>query len=81
MRKIIYEKLNSLYGILMTVSFFGGFLPIIPFIIAIIIGGPIAESICVFLYKKYYLWIIALASFAILIGWVAMYIQPKDKKI
>ena len=74
MRKKIYDLLNKIYGILMTVSFFAGFIPLVPFIIAIIIGGDIAEKISIFLYKEYYPWVIVLGSVSIIIGLIAMYV-------
>ena len=74
MRRKIYNVLKNIYGICMTVSFFAGFLPLIPFIIAIIIGGESAEAISLFLHKQYYPWVIALASVAVIIGLIAMYI-------
>ena len=78
MRQKIYEFLNKLYGIIMTVSFFAGIIPLIPFVIAIIIGGPVAETISVFLYKSFYPCVIAGASIAVIIGTVAMYVGKKD---
>ena len=78
MRIKIYNFLTKAYGIVMTVSFFAGFLPIIPFIAALFIGGETAEAICTFLYKEYYVWVIAGASIAILIGLVAMYVGKKE---
>ena len=74
MRQKIYSALQKIYGIIMTVSFFAGVLPLVPFIIAIIIGGDTGESISVFLHKQYYPWVIALASIAVLLGLIAMYI-------
>ena len=74
MREKIYKVLNKAYGITMTVAFFGGVLPLIPFIIAIIIGGSTGEAISVFLYKQYYPWIIALASISVIIGLISMYV-------
>ncbi len=62
----------------MTVAFFAGALPIIPFIIALIIGGDTGEAISVFLYKQFYPWVILLACVAVLIGLVAMYIAKID---
>jgi len=73
MRKKIFDVLNTIYGVLMTVSFFGGILPLFPFIFALIIGGPVAESISVFIYEKYYPWIIITGSVAILSGLIAIY--------
>ena len=74
MRKKIYTVLKRIYGIMMTISFFAGILPLIPFIIAIIIGGEIGVSISTFLYQQFYPWVIVLGSVAILIGLVAMYV-------
>lgn len=59
----------------MMISFFAGGLPLIPFIIAICIGGKTGESISVFLYKKYYPIVIVLASLSVIIGLIAMYIR------
>ena len=59
---------------MMTVSFFAGVLPLIPFIVAIIVGGQFGETVSVFLYKQYYPWVIIVGSIAIVIGLVAMYI-------
>ncbi len=74
MRKKIYNVLNTIYGILMSVSFFAGFIPLIPFVIAVVIGGKTGESICLFLQKEYYPWVIILGSGAIIIGLIAMYV-------
>ena len=74
MRKKIVDILNKIYGVLMTISFFGGGLPLIPFLIALIIGGPTAEKIALFLYNDYYPWIIMAGSIAIVIGLIGMYI-------
>jgi len=78
MRKKIFDVLNTIYGVLMTVSFFGGILPLFPFIFALIIGGPVAESISVFIYEKYYPWIIITGSVAILSGLIAMYVGKME---
>ena len=74
MRAKLFEILKKTYGIMMTVSFFAGGLPIIPFIIALIIGGSTGEAIAVFLYKQYYPWVIILGSLAIVVGLIAMYL-------
>ena len=81
MREKIYNVLKRIYGILMMISFFGGLLPLIPFIAAIIIGGGAdgtGQTLAVFLYKQYYPWVIAMASVAVLIGLIAMYIGGKE---
>ena len=74
MRKKIFEVLNKIYGILMTISFFGGLLPLIPFLFAIVVGGELGESLTIFFHKKYYPWIIMIGSVAIVIGLIAMYV-------
>ena len=63
---------------MMTVSFFAGILPLIPFIVAIIIGGDTGASISTFLYKEFYPWVIVTGSVAIIIGLVAMYIGKME---
>ena len=74
MREKIFKIANKIYGILMTISFFGGILPLLPFIVAIIVGGNTGEAIAVFLYKEYYPWVIIAGSVAIVIGLFAMYL-------
>ena len=74
MREKIFKIANTIYGALMTLSFFGGILPLLPFIVALIIGGDVGEAIAVFLYKEYYPWVIIAGSIAIVVGLVAMYI-------
>ncbi len=81
MRQKIESVLQKVYGITLTISFFAGLLPLIPFVVALLIGGGeggTGEMICTWLYKQYYPWVIALASISILIGLVAMYIGRKE---
>jgi len=78
MQKRIYNFLNKLYGILMTLSFFGGFVPFFPFLFAIIVGGEIGETIALFCYKTYYPCVIVVGSIAILIGLIAMYVGKME---
>ncbi len=81
MRQKIEKILKKLYGITMTIAFFGGVLPLIPFIVAIIIGGGAkgtGETIAVWLYKQYYPWVIALASISVVIGLIAMYVGKQE---
>lgn len=74
MRDKIFKVCNTIYGILMTASFFGGVLPLIPFIVAMIIGGDAGEAIATFLYDGYYPWVILAGSVAVVFGLIAMYI-------
>lgn len=81
MRQKIEKVLQKIYGIALMISFFAGLLPLFPFIAAIIIGGGeggTGEAIGTWLYKQYYPWVIALASIAVLIGLVAMYVGKKE---
>lgn len=81
MRQKVETILQKIYGITLTISFFAGLLPLIPFIVAIIIGGGeggTGEAIGTWLFKQYYPWVIALASIAILIGLIAMYVGKKE---
>lgn len=78
MRKKIYIILNRIYGIMMTISFFAGILPLIPFVIAIIIGGDAGANISNFLYKQFYPWVIVIGSVAILVGLIAMYVGKME---
>ena len=74
MRKKIFDTLNKIYGILMTISFFGGLLPLIPFLFAIVVGGELGESLTIFFHKQYYPWVIMIGSVAIVFGLIAMYV-------
>ena len=78
MREKIYKILNKAYGVTMFVAFFGGLLPLIPFAVAMIIGGTTGEKIATFLYNGYYPWVIALASIAVVIGLIAMYVGKQS---
>ena len=80
MRDKVYEVLNKVYGGILIVSFFAGVLPLIPFIVAIVIGGEMGESISIFLYKQYYPWVIAAAAISVVIGWIASYVKKKPAK-
>ena len=78
--KKLHDILKKIYGILMTVSFFGGLLPLIPFVIAMIIGGSTGEAIAQFLYKDLYPWVIAMGSVAVLVGLADLYVEDLLKK-
>ena len=78
MRDNIFNVMQKIYGIVMSIAFWGGLLPLPAFIAAICIGNGTGEAISVFLYNKYYPWVIALASIAVIIGWIAMYVGGKE---
>lgn len=77
MNKKIYDLLNKLYAAMLMISFFAGGLPIIPFIIAIILGGDIGEAISLFIFDKYYPIVIIISSISILIGLICLYIKKE----
>ena len=74
MRQKVFQVLNKIYGVLMSVSFFAGLLPLFAFVFALIVGGSLAETISVFLYEQYFPWVIIIGSVAIVVGWIAMYV-------
>ncbi|MBO5913209.1 MAG: hypothetical protein J6Q76_07045 [Clostridia bacterium] len=74
MSKTFFKVLNKIYAAMMFTSFFAGFLPVIPFIVAIIIGGKVGSEIFSFIINYYYPWVIALGSLSIVVGLIAMYV-------
>ena len=74
MREKVYGILKKAYGITMSIAFWGGLIPLLPFIAAICIGGTTGEAMSLFLYKQYYPWVIALASIAVIIGLIGLYV-------
>ena len=78
MREKIYNILNKTYGVLMTVSFFAGAVPLLVFLVALVIGGPAAESMTVAMKDYVYPYVIAMAALAVLVGWIAMYVGKKE---
>ena len=75
MKNKLYTVLNKIYGFSMIFAFFLGFLPVIPFVIAILIGGSMGESISLFMYNKVYPIAFVMASVAVVVGLIAMYIR------
>ena len=78
MREKLFQKLNKIYGIVMSIAFFGGIVPLPFFLAALVIGGSVGENMTVFFYKQFYPWVIALASVAVMIGTVAMYVGKME---
>jgi len=74
MSKKIFKVLNKIYAALMFLSFFAGFLPVIPLIAAICIGGETGAGIYKFLFSDYYPWVIAVGSLSVVIGLIGMYV-------
>lgn len=78
MKQKIYNVIHKVYGILMTISFFAGILPIIPYMIALIIGGETGQVIAQFLYNDYYKWVILGASVSVLVGLIGLYVSGEE---
>ncbi len=74
MNKKLYCVLNKVYAVLMFTSFFAGFIPVIPLIIALCIGGNAGAAIYKFLFSDYFPWVIAIGSLSIVVGLIAMYV-------
>lgn len=74
MREKVFRSLEKIYGACMFVAFFGGGLLLIPYVIALIVGGETGAAIANFVNKECSPWIIALASVAVVIGLIAMYV-------
>jgi len=76
----LYKNLQKIYGIIMSIAFFAGIVPL-PVFIACLIAGPSVpalQSASVWMYKSYYPVFIALGSIAVLIGLFAMYAGKKE---
>ncbi len=78
MREKIYNVIHKIYGILMTISFFAGILPLIPFVVALCIGGETGNNIAVFLYEDYYKWVILGASVSVIVGLIGQYVSGEE---
>lgn len=61
------------YGIL--ICLFGGGLLFFGYMAALIIGGDVAASICTFIYKGIYPYLIRLSTIMILLGLAKMYLR------
>ncbi|MBE6728791.1 MAG: hypothetical protein E7568_00985 [Ruminococcaceae bacterium] len=77
--KKVFEKicnvLKIIFGYAIMITLFAGGLTFFGYIAALIIGGPTAEVICKFIYKEFLPVIIYVASAAVLLGLVVMYLS------
>ena len=58
-------------------SLFAGALSFFGYLVAIIIGGQGGTDLSLFLYEKYFPWVIRLSSVSVLFGLVGMIMQKK----
>ena len=62
-----------IFGIGVTVCVLAGALSLLGFIVALCIGGETATTICVFIHKEYFPWVIMATSVFTGIGLIGMY--------
>lgn len=72
--KKISEVCKMIFGYGIMIVLFAGGLTFFGYLAALIIGGPAAEAICVFIYKQIFPVIIYAANILVLFGLLAMYL-------
>lgn len=70
----ISNFLQIIFGWGIFIALFVGGLTFIGYVIAIILGGTIAENICHFIYKILYPILVYISSISVIIGLVKMYL-------
>ena len=81
MRQKIAVVMEYIYGIGIFIALFAGGLSCLGYIVALIIGGDIAEKICVFMYKNLYPILFCFASCVALFGLLKMYIAGEKSMV
>ena len=74
MKKVGNFFLN-VFAIGVTVCLFAGAVAFVGFIAALCIGGETATTLCVFIHKTYFPWIIRFTSISAFSGLIGMYIN------
>ena len=67
--------LKKIYGYGIFFSLFLGGASVLAYLAAIAIGGETAVTICTFIYKKFFTWLIIFTGVLVLLGMVSMYFQ------
>lgn len=78
MRKVLDKIANVIgwiFGYGLMISLFVGGLSFFGYVVALIVGGELAVSICTFIYKTVYPWLIMGTSVVVLLGIVKMYLK------
>ena len=73
--KTISGFLKDVFGYGMVVCLFAGGLTFFGYLVALIMGGETATSICVFIYKTICPIIVTLSNVMIIVGLLAMYLN------
>ena len=72
--KKLSEICNMIFGYGIMIVLFAGGLTFFGYLVALIIGGPIAEAICIFIYKKFVPVMVFSSTSLILFGMLSMYL-------
>ena len=67
--------LLKIFSIGITITLFAGGLTVIGYIVGLCIGGDKAASLCAFIYKQYFPWVIKLTAIFAGIGLIGMYLN------
>ena len=73
--KKISQVLQTIFGYGIMIALFLGGLTFFGYVAALIIGGDAAASICKFIYKDLFPWIIRASTVLVLLGLAAMYLN------
>lgn len=75
------KVLSYVYAIGILVALSAGALSFLGYVVAIIIGGPTATVICVFIYKKVYPILFYISSGSVLLGLLKMYVAGEKTMV
>lgn len=73
--KKVGEKLSPIYGYGIMISLFLGGLSFVGYLVALIVGGNVAETICTIIYKYIYPYLVYGTSVFVLFGLIIMYLK------
>lgn len=72
--KKIADVIQIVFGYGILICLFGGGLSFFGYLAALIIGGTVATTICTFIYKVFYPYLVQLSTVMIILGLVKMYL-------
>ncbi len=75
--KNINQILKKIFGVSVLVALLAGGISLLGYIVALCIGGDTATTICAFIFKQYFPWVIRFTSVVIGIGLVSMYLSSE----
>lgn len=73
--KKIGNALLVFFSLGVLLSLLAGALSLLGYLTAIVIGGPVATTICTFIYKEYFPWVIRFCSVFVGAGLIGMYLS------